>query len=95
MKRWLVLSLIALALLLLLSPGIIGRLAERGIDESLSQVSAERDDIDIAEESFERGWFSSEGRHRVALRYGSLRELLDASYATSAGSFSIRVWITV
>ena len=84
MKRWLVLSLIALALLLLLSPGIIGRLAERGIDESLSQVSAERDDIDIAEESFERGWFSSEGRHRVALRYGSLRELLDASYATSA-----------
>ncbi len=84
MKRWLVLSLIALALLLLLSPGIIGRLAERGIDASLQQVSAERDDIDIAEESFERGWFSSEGRHRVALRYGSLRELMDASYSDSA-----------
>ncbi len=84
MKRWLVLSLIALALLLLLSPGIIGRLAERGIDASVTQVSAERDDIDIAEESFERGWFSSEGRHRVALRHGSLRDLLDAGYATAA-----------
>ena len=84
MKRWLVILLIAAALLLILSPGIIGRLAERGIDSSLTQVSIESEDVDIAKESFERGWFSSAGRHRVALRGGSLRELIVASYPADA-----------
>ena len=85
-KRWLVFLLIALALLILLSPGIVGRLAERGIDAGLEQVAVERDDVEIAEESFQRGWFSSTGRHRVALRHGSLRDLVDATYDAEAAT---------
>lgn len=85
-KRWLVFLLIALALLILLSPGIVGRLAERGIDASLEQVAVERDDVEIAEESFQRGWFSSTGRHRVALRHGTLRDLVDATYSAEAAA---------
>ena len=85
-KRWLVFLLIALALLILLSPGIVGRLAERGIDAGLEQVSVERDDVEIAEESFQRGWFSSSGRHRIALRHGSLRDLVDATYDPEAAT---------
>lgn len=75
-KRWLVILLILLALVLLLSPGIIGQLAERSIDSNLSYVEQENPDLRIESERFDRGWFSSEGRHRVSIRPGAITELM-------------------
>lgn len=76
MKRWLIVLLLALAVLLLLSPGIVGRLAEKNLDENLSWVEAENADLVIEAERFDRGWFSSEGRHRIALRDSAITDLL-------------------
>ena len=76
MKRWLVILLVLLALVLLLSPGIVGRLAERSIDSNLGYVEDENQDLRIESERFDRGWFSSEGRHRVSIRQGAITELM-------------------
>ena len=76
LKRWLIVLLIALAVILLLSPGIVGRLAEKNFDENLSWVEDGNADIVIEAERFDRGWFSSEGRHRIALRDSAFTDLL-------------------
>ncbi len=75
-KRWIIVLLVALALVLLLSPGLIGRLAEQNLDEHMSWVDAENDDIVIESKRFDRGWFTSEGRHRVSLTGSTIAELL-------------------
>lgn len=67
MKRWLVILLVALALVVLVSPGIVGRLAERNMQQNIEWADSESPEIRIHTVSFERGWFSSEGRHRVEL----------------------------
>lgn len=67
MKRWLVFLLIGLAVLVMLSPGIVGRIAERSIERQL-ELATERDPAaSVSTERFRRGWFTSEGRHRVPL----------------------------
>lgn len=87
MKRWFVILIIALALILLLSPAIVGRLAERNLAENLSWVQDENADLEIEAESFERGWFNSEGRHRITLHDGTIAELVaGASGETGNGS---------
>lgn len=85
MKRWIIVLLIALALILLLSPGIVGRLAEKSVDENLAWVDDENDDVVIESERFDRGWFSSEGRHRVSLREGAASSLLGFSVDPTGG----------
>jgi len=76
MKRWVVVLLVVLAVLLLLSPGIVGRMAERNLNESLDWIEQEGDDVVVTSESFERGWFTSEGRHRIELSDHGLARLL-------------------
>lgn len=77
MNRWVVLILIALAVIVLVSPGIVGRLAEKSVEENLNFATSESDEIVITTESFERGWFTSEGRHRIALRDGPIHSLFE------------------
>ncbi len=84
MKRWIVLLVVGLAIVLLISPGIVGRLAERNLDVGLAQIDLDSPSIDIQTESFERGWFSSAGRHRIDLRDGMLAELLRGSASATA-----------
>ena len=36
MKRWIVILLVILALVILISPGIVGRLAEKNIEDSIA-----------------------------------------------------------
>ncbi len=67
MKRWLVIALVVTALVVLISPGIVGRLAERNLQQNIERIDAESPQVSVETESFERGWFSSEGRHRVTL----------------------------
>jgi len=66
-KRWLVVLLVVLAVIVLVSPGIVGRMAERNLEENLNWAENESGSIEFQTERFERGWFTSEGRHRVVL----------------------------
>ena len=67
MKRWVVILLVVLAVLLLISPGIIGRMTERSIEDSIALARVETPEVTISTERFDRGWFTSAGRHRIEL----------------------------
>jgi uncharacterized protein YdgA (DUF945 family) len=85
MKRWLVAVLVVLALLVLLAPGIVGRLAERNIAENIEWAEADSPGVHIETEAFERGWFTSQGRYRVgfdALKFGAAA----AEYQAATGN---------
>lgn len=72
MKKSVVIVLVLLAAIVLVSPAIVGRLAERSMDENLNWAASESGAVKVTSEHFERGWFSSEGQHRIELREGDL-----------------------
>ena len=80
MKKSVIALLIVLALVVLISPGIIGRLAEKSVDDNLNWAAAERNDIVVTSTGFDRGWFTSAGQHRIELREGELRDMLFAAF---------------
>lgn len=65
MKISIVVGLIALALVVLVSPGLVGYLAERSLDRQVDWAADENREIEITSDGFERGWFSSAGHHRI------------------------------
>lgn len=75
MKKGIVALLVLLALVIIISPGIMGRLAEKSVDENLNWAAAESGDLVVTSEAFDRGWFSSEGQHRVELKEGGLKAM--------------------
>jgi len=75
-KKGFVILLLALAVIVLVSPGLVGRLAEESMDENLDWAANESQEVTVTSQGFERGWFSSEGQHRVELRDGDLRDAL-------------------
>jgi len=85
MKRWLVVLLVLLALLVLLSPAIVGRLAESNIEKNIEWAESDSPGVSIQTESFDRGWLTSEGRHRVVLDGGQFREVAE-EYTASTGN---------
>ena len=66
-KKSIVALLVVLALIVLLSPGIIGHLAEQSVDANLDWAATESQQVVVSVERFDRGWFVSEGRHRVEI----------------------------
>lgn len=80
MKKGIVVLLIALALIVIVAPGIVGMLAEKSVDEQMDWAETENQDLMITAEKFDRGWFSSQGRHRIAFRddtgAAALKEML-------------------
>jgi len=74
-KKGIVALLVLLALVIIISPGIMGRLAEKSVDENLNWAAAESGDLVVTSEAFDRGWFSSEGQHRVELKEGGLKAM--------------------
>ena len=76
MKKGVVGVLILLALVVLISPAIVGRMAEKSMDENLNWAAQESGDVRVTSESFTRGWFSSEGTHRVELQDGDLKTMV-------------------
>jgi uncharacterized protein YdgA (DUF945 family) len=72
-KKGFVALLIGLAIVVLLSPGIVGRLAEQSMDENLDWAATESQEVIVTSQGFDRGWFSSAGQHRIELRDGELR----------------------
>lgn len=85
MKKWLVAVLVVLALLVLIAPGIVGRLAERNIEENIDWAESDSPNVSIRTESFDRGWFTSVGVHRVELSGGQFVEAA-AEYRSSTGN---------
>ena len=85
MKRWLVVLLVVLAVLVLLSPGIVGRMAEKNLEDNIEWAESEAVGIEVQTEKFDRGWFTSEGRHRVALTGSTFRDGL-RSYQNETGN---------
>ena len=63
---------VILVIALLVSPAIVGRIAEESMHENLDWAARESGEVSITTESFARGWFSSEGRHRFELQDGDL-----------------------
>jgi len=86
MKKSIVVVLLLLAVIVLVSPGIVGRLAEQSMDENLDWAATESDEVTITSQGFDRGWFSSEGQHRVEMRDGELRDAL--TYMMSDGDLA-------
>jgi hypothetical protein len=80
-KKGVVVLLLALALLVLVSPGIVGRLAEWSVDESLDLAANDSGEFVVTSSGFDHGWFTSAGQHRIELREGEL-------YTTLLGAFS-------
>jgi uncharacterized protein YdgA (DUF945 family) len=68
--------LVALALIVIISPAIVGRLAEKSMDENLDWAAEETQEVVVTSQGFDRGWFSSEGQHRVEIREGQLQDML-------------------
>ena len=71
-KKGVVVLLIVVALVVLITPGIIGRLAEESFDQNLEMAITENEDIVVSSLGFVRGWFTSEGQHRIELRNKTL-----------------------
>lgn len=76
-KKSVVIVLVLVAAVVLVSPALVGRLAERSMDENLNWAAAESGAVNVTSEQFDRGWFSSEGQHRIALREGDMLSLLE------------------
>lgn len=83
MKKGVIALIIVLAVVVLISPGIVGRMAESSMDDQIQWAAGEDSDVIITTERFDRGWFSSEGVHRVEIGQTGLgadiREAMDLS----------------
>ena len=78
MKKSFIFLLLALALIVIVSPGIVGKLAEQSMDENLDWAATESREVTITSQGFDRGWFSSAGQHRIELNDGDARDTLNA-----------------
>ncbi len=72
MKKGVIVILVLLAVIVLVSPAIVGRLAEQSMDENLNWAAQESGSLKVTSENFTRGWFSSAGQHRVEVQDGEL-----------------------
>ncbi len=70
-KKWVVALFLGLALIVLISPGLIGHFAERSVDENIRAGTVESEDVVVSALNFDRGWFTTEGQHRIEFRDSS------------------------
>lgn len=78
MRKSIVALFIVLALIVFVSPAIVGRFAEQSMDENLNWAAQDNQDVVVTSQGFDRGWFSSAGQHRVEIRKGQLHDILIA-----------------
>lgn len=65
MKKTIVAGLVLLALIVIVSPGLVGKLAEQSMDRQMHWAADENRQIEVTSSGFDRSWFSSAGTHRV------------------------------
>ena len=76
MKKGIVALFVIVVIAVLVSPGVIGRLAEQGVNDSLEWADNENGEFTITATEFERSWFTSVGQHRVELLRGDVPGLV-------------------
>ena len=76
MNKGIVALIVVVALAVLITPGIIGHVAEQRVNESLEWVDDENAAFVINSSEFERGWFASTGQHRARLLASDLPVLV-------------------
>ncbi len=86
MKKSFVFLLLALALVVIVSPGIVGKLAEQSMDENLDWAASESREFKVTSQGYDRGWFSSQGQHRIELNDGDVRDLFNVWFQDSGYS---------
>ena len=74
MKKSVIALIIVAVLVILVSPGIVGMLADKAVEEQTERAAAENFEVTVSTERFDRGWFSSEGTHRVSLNESVLSD---------------------
>ena len=79
MKKSILALLLLAVLIIIVSPAIVGKLAEKSVGESLHWAAEESGELIVTSEGFDRGWFSSEGQHRVELGEGGLRAAMTSA----------------
>ena len=82
MKKSVIALFLLAVLIIIVSPAIVGKLAEESVGENLNWAASESGELVVTSEGFDRGWFSSEGQHRVELGDGQVR----AAMTTVAGA---------
>ena len=74
MKKSVIALILILALVVFVSPGIVGLLADRAVQAQKDWVAEDNEELTIRSERFDRGWFSSEGTHRISLNESVLSD---------------------
>jgi uncharacterized protein YdgA (DUF945 family) len=75
-RKSILILLVIAAVVVLVSPGIIGRIAEESVDSNLRWAADEKEGVTVSAVHFDRGWFSSEGRHRIDIGDAGIRVAL-------------------
>jgi uncharacterized protein YdgA (DUF945 family) len=83
-KKSVIALILVLVLIIIISPGIVGKFAEESVGDNLNWAAEESGELIVTSDGFDRGWFSSEGQHRVTLGDGSIRSAM----STAAGGFN-------
>lgn len=78
MKKGVIAVLLIVVVIVIVSPGIIGKLAEKSVDENLNWAADESGEFVVTSTGFDSGWFSSEGQHRIELGEGNIRTAMVA-----------------
>ena len=79
MKKSVIALILLAVLIIIVSPGIIGKLAEESVSDKLNRVAEESGELVVTTDGFDRGWFSSEGQHRVEIGDGSIRAAMSSA----------------
>ena len=82
MKKSVIALILLAVIIIIISPAIVGKFAEESVGENLNWAAQESGELVVTSEGFDRGWFSSEGQHRVELGDGQVR----AAMTTVAGA---------
>lgn len=79
MKKSVLALILVAVLIIIVSPGIVGKYAEDSVGENLNWAAEESGELVVTSDGFDRGWFSSEGQHRIALGDGSIRSAMSTT----------------
>ena len=85
-KKGVIVLIVLLALVVIVSPGIIGKMAEQNINENLHRAAEQSGELVVTSTGFDRGWFSSEGEHRIELGQGGMRDAAMLARTTAGES---------
>lgn len=89
MKKSVLVLILLAVLIIIVSPGIVGKLAENAVDENLDWAARKSGELIVTSKGFDHGWFSSEGQHRVELAEGGLRTAMTSATGSRSDALPV------